>query len=73
MPRICLLCEGRGLLRHNATTKDGKYRLNFIPCFCAKGKRIAAERAKNTEQQLKPGNLSEDGDPDYYDDHGTGK
>jgi Lar family restriction alleviation protein len=25
------------------------------------------------EQQLQPDNLPEDGDSDYYDDHGTGK
>jgi hypothetical protein len=54
MPRICLICEGRGLLRHNTTTADGKYLFGFIPCVCAKGKRIAAERAKNTEQQVQP-------------------
>ena len=54
MPRVCWRCEGRGLLRHNTTTPDGKYRLGFIPCFCAKGKRIARERAKNTEQGNQP-------------------
>lgn len=31
------------------------------------------EGAKNTEQQVQPDNLPEDGDSDYYDDHGTGK
>ena len=53
MPRACLRCEGRGLLRHNTTKKDGKYLLGFISCFCAKGKKIAAERAKNAEQPNK--------------------
>ena len=36
-------------------------------------KQALPEGAKNTEQQVQPDNLPEDGDSDYYDDHGTGK
>ena len=65
----------------NELMMDGGYCTSTgdVVCLCDECQRKIIEKiellegAKNTEQQVQPDNLPEDGDSDYYDDHGTGK